>query len=202
MKHARKRDLPHATRTRGIGGTARPHLERKASTTPRRPAFMLFADDLGEVPAGVFGMYPTQFIPKILPWLRCARSEVLHVCSGALPPGEGIRVDIRPEAKPDILADGRELPLPDGSVAAVLLDPPYTKQYAEELYGTEYPRPAHLLKEAARVVRPNGRIAIVHYIAPNPPKGCSFVKLFGLSMGFGYPIRAVTNYEKGQPSLL
>ena len=217
MKHAPKRDLPHdTTRTRGLGGSARPHRERvklesggtmanratDEGREPKRPAFMMFAEDLADdVPAGVFGMYPAAFIPRILPWLGCKRSEVLHVCSGGLPPGEGIRVDIRPEAKPDILADGRKLPLDDNSIAAALLDPPYTEFYARELYGTEYPRPAHLLKEASRVVRPNGRIGFVHYIVPNPPPGCSVVKVFGLSMGFGYPMRAVTIFEKGQTSL-
>src|SRR4051794_13312295 len=63
------------------------------------------ADDLG--PAPVYGQYLRGLIAKLLPWLRCARHEILHVCSGSLPPGEGIRVDVRPEAKPDILADGR-----------------------------------------------------------------------------------------------
>jgi SAM-dependent methyltransferase len=162
---------------------------------------MLF-DDLDEEPArGVFGMYPAAFIPKILPWLRCDRSRVVHVCSGALPKGEGIRVDIRPEAKPDIVADGRHLPFADGEVDAVLLDPPYTEHYAKELYGTSYPRPAHLLKEAARVVRHGGRFALVHYLVANPPEGSRFVRCFGLSMGFGYPMRAVTLYERHQPSL-
>lgn len=164
---------------------------------------MLFEvlDDVDETPSGVLGMYPASFIPKILPWLNCDRGEVLHVCSGGLPPGEGIRVDIRPEAKPDILADGRKLPLCDGTQKAVLIDPPYTEHYARELYGTDYPRPAHLLLEAARVVRPCGRIGFVHYIVPNAPPGCRFVRAFGLSMGFGYPMRAVTIFEREQGSL-
>lgn len=165
-----------------------PHPERKRE--PRRPAIGMLFEDLGDVsdtPAGVLGMYPASLIPRILPWLRCERHEVLHVCSGGLPPGEGIRVDIRPEAKPDI--------------PAVLLDPPYTEHYARDLYGTDYPRPAHLLAEASRVVRPNGRIGFVHYIVPNAPSGCRFLKAFGLSMGFGYPMRAVTIFERDQPSL-
>jgi SAM-dependent methyltransferase len=118
-----------------------------------------------------------------------------------MPPGEGIRVDIRPDAKPDILADGRKLPLAAGAVAAVMLDPPYNKDYARSLYGVEYPRPSHLLREAARVVRAGGRIAIVHYITPKPVKGTRLVKAFGLSTGFDMPMRAVTVYERDQPEL-
>jgi hypothetical protein len=202
-RHLRARDVPHPERTRDRvqrpDGTSFP--VNLSGVEPRRPAIGMLFEDLGEAPPGILGMYPASFIPRILPWLNCERSEVLHVCSGGLPPGEGIRVDIRPEALPDILADGRALPLPDGSQAAVLLDPPYTEHYARDLYGTDYPRPAHLLREAARVVRPNGRIGFVHYIVPNAPPGCAFVKAFGLSMGFGYPMRAVTIFEREQSGL-
>jgi hypothetical protein len=182
------------------GGTRGRHVD----AAPSRPVFCMLFEDLGqadEPTPNVFGMYPSALIPKVLPWLRCERREVLHVCSGALPKGEGIRVDIRPEARPDIIADGRKLPLASGSVAAVMLDPPYNEHYALELYGTDYPRPAHLLAEAARVVRPGGRIAFVHYLVPNPPTGTHYVKAFGLSMGFGYPMRAVTIFERDQDGL-
>lgn len=229
MKHRGKRDVPHARRERGAGefkksdarkGTreertvddlkrlTRVRMEdggsfenRAVNRQPRRPPFCMLFDDLAEGPPGIYGMFPASFIPKILPWLRADRAAILHVCSGGLQKGEGIRVDIRPEMKPDIVADGRALPLPSDSAAAVLIDPPYSEHYARELYGTEYPRPAHLLREAARVVVPNGRIAIVHYIVPNPPDGTVFLRAMGLSMGFGYPMRAVTFYEKTQPSL-
>lgn len=170
---------------------------------PRRPLICGLFEDLnaGAEPEQVFGMFPRLFIPKILPWLKCNRSEVLHLCSGGLPKGEGIRVDIRPEAHPDILADARDLPLDEGSQAAALIDPPYTPDYARGLYGVEYPKPAHLLAEAVRVVRPGGRIGFVHYICPMPPAGATWIKTLGLSMGFGFPMRAVTIFEKDQQGL-
>jgi SAM-dependent methyltransferase len=165
---------------------------------PKAPPVLVLYEDLVDelAPAPVYGQYPRGLITKVLPWLRCARHEILHVCSGSLPRGEGIRVDIRPEAQPDILADGRDLPLDDGSVSAVMIDPPYSEGYATSLYGVKYARPSHLLREAARVVRPGGRIAIVHYITPKPVAGLRFVKAFGLSTGFDMPMRAVTIFER------
>ena len=166
---------------------------------PRPPPVLVLYEDLYDFrdkPSPVYGQYPRGLIKRMLPWLCCERHEILHVCSGALPRGEGIRVDVRPEAQPDILADGRALPLADRSVAAVMIDPPYSPEYAKSLYGIEYPRPSHLLREAARVVRPGGRIAIVHYITPKPVAGLVFVKAFGLSTGFDMPMRAITVYER------
>lgn len=171
---------------------------------PRPPAILVLYEDLAPpdlAPQPIYGQYPRGLIAKLLPLLRCERREILHVCSGALPHGEGIRVDIRPAARPDILADGRALPIAAGSIAAVVIDPPYSEQYASSLYGVEYPRPGHLLTEAARVVRAGGRIVLVHYITAAPPPGTRFVKALGMSTGFDMPMRAVSVYERDQAEL-
>lgn len=219
------RNVPHApfggggvdgmrSRSDFAGSTARlkrrtrQHSEWQADTVkrsdvaaPKPPPLFNLHDDIRDDPQPVYGQYPRGLIAKLLPLLRCERREILHVCSGALPRGEGIRVDVRPEARPDILADGRALPLRAGSIAAVMLDPPYCEEYAESLYGVEYPRPAHLLVEAARVVRPGGRIAFVHYIVPQPVPGTRVVRILGLSTGFNMPMRAITVLERDQAEL-
>lgn len=228
MKRTRPRDVPHPAPD--PDGLARTHRRRKEASlhgsrsreedihkqgrpepgrfddrSPKPPAFCalypVIEPDQDELPEAVFGQYPRSLIRRVLPWLACRRGEILHVCSGSLPPGEGIRVDVRREARPDILADGRRLPLRDGAVAAVMIDPPYTRQYARDLYGVDYPRPSHLLAEAARVVRPCGRIGFVHYLVPMPPPGCHHVKTFGMSTGFGFHMRAVTIFERDQDAL-
>jgi len=40
-----------------------------------------------------------------------------------------------------------------------------------------------------------------NYITPNPPPGCRFIMGFAFSIGFGFPMRAVTLYERGQDEI-
>lgn len=170
---------------------------------PRRPAVWSAVETLHS-PTPVYGAFPVRFLPWAVKLLRARPSEVLHVCSGALTADDvlgGVRVDIRPEARPDVVADGRALPFADGSFRAALIDPPYSVEYARDLYGTEYPRPSHLLREAARVVAPCGRIGMLHFLVPSPPPGCRIVDVRGVTQGCGYRIRALTIYERAQEEL-
>lgn len=108
---------------------------------------------------------------------------------------------MRPQARPSVVARGEALPFIDGAFRAVLIDPPYTEEYARNLYRSEFPRPAHLLREAARVVKPGGRIGLLHIAVPITPPGCDFVTSFGVVPGPGFRIRAFTVYERQQPGL-
>lgn len=176
-----------------------------AGTPPKRPAVWNAVETFHDPkPSPIYGAFPQRFLPWALRFLRVGPSDVLHVCSGMLTAqdvGGGIRVDLRSEAAPDVIADGRSLPFGESIFGAVLIDPPYSLEYARDLYGTDYPRPSHLLREAARVVRPCGRIGFVHYLVPNPPPGCRIVAVRGVTQGCGYRIRALTVYEREQDSL-
>lgn len=130
-------------------------------------------------------------------------AEVLHLCSGSV--RTGITVDIRPEMKPTIVADVRSVPLPDASIGWILADPPYSREYAANLYGTAsvYPRPQQILREAARLLRPRGLIGLLHFQVPMVPAGAglTMVRVYGITTGGGYAIRAWTVLRKADEDL-
>lgn len=153
----------------------------------------------------VFGRYPKGLLRHVLK-LRLLgdvrRGDVLHVCSGTLGPDEKWTVDVRPAARPLIVADGKALPFRASAFKAVMLDPPYSDAFARNLYGTENPRPSWLLTEAARVTMPGGRIGMLHVAIPLAPADCDLVRVYPVSTGVGFRIRAFTIYEKRQQGLL
>jgi len=152
----------------------------------------------------VFGQFPYGFLTDVCRMQLLgdvARQDILHVCSGTLSEHERWTVDVRAAARPAVIARGQALPFLDASFPAVLLDPPYTEEYARNLYRSEFPRPSHLLREAARVVKPGGRIGLLHIAVPITPDGCDFVQSFGVVPGPGFRIRAFTIYARRQPGL-
>lgn len=154
-------------------------------------------------PEAVWGTYPQRFLAWALQAIQCRPTEVLHVCSGALGPEVGgVRVDLRAAARPDVMADGAALPFRDRAFAGVLLDPPYSLEYARDLYGTGYPRPSHLLAEAARVTRHGGRVGFLHFLVPRPGSPLlSIERIWGVTQGCGYRIRAFTVMQRRHADL-
>lgn len=149
------------------------------------------------------GGYPVGFLERAYVTLGVTDpARVLHMCSGGV--GVGITVDIRPEVKPTIVADARHIPLPDESIDWIMADPPYAETYAEMLYGTGsvYPRPTHLLKEAARLLKPGGRVGLLHYIVPLPDRNriprLDLERVYGVWCGMATAIRAWSVWQKQQ----
>lgn len=153
----------------------------------------------------VFGQFPHGFLNDVLRMRLLGddveRDDVLHICSGTLGPRERWTVDMRIAARPSVVARGQALPFRSGAFKASMIDPPYTEEYARNLYRSEFPRPSHLLREAARVVRPGGRIGLLHIAVPITPDGCQFITSFGVVPGPGFRIRAFTIYERTQDAL-
>lgn len=126
-----------------------------------------------------YGAYPFGFLERARNLLGVAMDDpVLHVCSGKLRsyPYRGLGpndklVDADPSMHPDFMCDVRK-ELPKGDWAAILADPPYTPEDAAH-YGPGahvFPEPNALLKRCLESVRPGGRVGVLHYYAPRPPK--------------------------------
>lgn len=195
-------EVLHTPADKHVGMLPREKFARTRGVTEARRPALWAQSEAYDAPAPVFGAYPKGFVAWAARLLTSPPGEVLHVCSGMLTPDDGgVRVDLRQEARPSVRADGRALPFRDGAFRAVMIDPPYSVEYAADLYGTDYPRPSHLLAEASRVLRPGGRIGFLHFIVPFPPKGLRFVGVRGVTTGCGYRIRAFTVFEKEQDSL-
>lgn len=122
--------------------------------------------------------------------------KVLHLCSGSMK--TGIRVDIRPEMNPTYICDCRNVPLPDSSLEYIMADPPYSKQYAENLYGTQdvYPKPSEILKEATRLLQVGGLVGILHHQVPVFKKPLKLHKVYAVHRGLGFSIVAWSLFIK------
>jgi len=142
------------------------------------------------------GGYPKGFLEWAYVTMGCYDMEVLHLCSGSV--RTGTTVDIRPECRPTFVADCRATGLPDETFDYILADPPYAKDYAENLYGTgkDYPKPGEILREAARLLRPGGRVGILHFIVPMTRRPLKMMGVWGITTGAGYAIRAWSLFEK------
>lgn len=144
------------------------------------------------------GGYPIGFLERAYETLGVVDpAKVLHLCSGSMK--VGVTVDIRPEVDPTIVADCRSVPLPAGTVDWIMADPPYSRDYAANLYGTAdaYPLPGEILREASRLLRPGGRVGLLHFQVPMY-RGLPLrlVKVYGVSTGIGFAIRAWTVFER------
>lgn len=150
------------------------------------PVLFSFEPALMFEPFADGGGYPKGFIERALKTLGVKdKNKVLHLCSGST--RFGIRVDIRESMRPSVVADVRATPFASDSFDWIMADPPYSEEYARNLYGTEtaYPKPGQILKEATRLLRTGGRVGILHFQVPMSRKPLSLVKVYGVTTGAG-----------------
>ena len=116
------------------------------------------------------GAYPLGFerlIPKII-----QTKDFIHLFSGKAK--TGLKIDIKTEVNPTVLADCRELPFKDETFPGAMCDPMYTQKFADELYKQPLPKWEEWTKEVVRVTKPGGLIAIMHNYEVNRLAGCQY----------------------------
>ena len=172
----------------------------------------------------LYGAFPGGFLERARALLGCRLDEpVLHVCGGAVryyPYKRGFgphdkTLDLDPEFKPDFLHDAREpfplargykrhdfLPLGSFPPAAlwpgIIIDGPYSElDAAKYRVGAEvYPKPGLLVKNAFEVLPSGGRIGILHYTVPSPPKNAVFVASICVLVGYNNRSRIYSVFER------
>lgn len=127
------------------------------------------------------GAYPKGFLKWLLmqKWVDGSRC---HLCSGRVQDEGSFRVDIRPEMEPDLIADARETGLESERFDSVLIDPPYSKELAQKLYGTAevWSSINAFVKEAMRIVRVGGTVVTLTYEIPKIPKNAELLAVWGI----------------------
>lgn len=156
-----------------------------------------------------YGAYLGGFPERARAFLGCKIWEsVLHVCGGKAklyPYKRGFgpndkTLDIDPDLNPDYLQDARmPFPVPvEFPICGILIDPPYSVEDATKYKsGAEnYPSPNLLIKNSFDALPVGGRVGIIHYILPSPPKNSVFVAAVGVICGFNNRVRIYSVFEK------
>jgi hypothetical protein len=139
------------------------------------------------------GCYPLHFERRLKEIL--GTEDYVHFFSGSAK--TGFTIDIKAETNPTMVADVQtRLPFEDGKFEAGFADPPYTKEFAEKLYGTEYPNYNKWVSELVRIVKSGGRIGVMNnYIVPRP-KGCTYEKIIVVLLRIKQYPKVITIFTK------
>jgi hypothetical protein len=173
-----------------------------------------------------YGAYPNGFLERARALLGVTPFDsVLHVCGGrareypAKPRGFGPNdktLDMDAALSPDFLQPATDkLPCRKhfGSAAdclrypqfsdcgwpALIADPPYTEADADHYApGRDvFPSANKILRNMLDVVRPGGRVGMLHYVLPQPPReGVRFVACVGVIAGYNNRMRVFSVFEK------
>lgn len=164
-----------------------------------------------------YGAYPNGFLERARALLGVTPFDpVLHVCGGmarqypAQPRGFGPNdrtLDLDVTLRPDYLQAATD-PLPKHSVhgnpftfewPALIADPPYTADDAAKYApgAAAFPSANKILRNMLDVVRVGGRVGMLHYVLPQPPReSVRFVACVGVIVGFNNRMRVFSVFEK------
>lgn len=108
--------------------------------------------------------FPSRFMYNLKKTYDINGKFILSMFSGSS--DLGVTTDIRPETGADYACPYDAIPIPDNSFDIVLADPPYTCGFSNEwiTHPKDLPKPKRILGEAARLVKKDGLIFIMHVI--------------------------------------
>lgn len=157
-----------------------------------------------------YGAYPGGFLERARALLGVTMEDpVLHVCGGMArhyPYSRGFgpndaTADLDPATEPDWIIDVRNglgVTKCGDDWSACISDPPYTLGDAVNYVpgADKFPSPNHLVRDMIAVVRPGGRVGLLHYVWPRCPKNAVSVAAVGVLVGFGNRIRLFSVFER------
>lgn len=173
-----------------------------------------------------YGAYPNGFLERARALLGVSPFDpVLHVCGGrareypAKPRGFGPNdktLDLDPMLNPDFIAAATDpIPCPNHFGAtehclrvpqfqhcgwpALIADPPYTQDDAAHYApgAASFPSANLILRNMLRAVRVGGRVGMLHYVLPQPPReGVRFVACVGVIVGYNNRMRVFSVFER------
>jgi len=139
------------------------------------------------------GAFPLWFETNLMQILGFPE-RVLHPFGGMAE--YGVRVDLRPEVEPDVVADAHDLPFEDGSFDCVVLDPPYSDQQAKDLYGTPPLKVGRYTAEAVRVLKEGGWLCVYGDKEPRRPPRCNHAFRIVVVLRPGHGTRTCLVFQK------
>lgn len=156
--------------------------------------------------SGYYGSYPPRFLDRVFSFFPdVEHEEVMHLFSGSLPEGtKGLRVDVNPKLKPDIVADAEKLsdyfaesdhPI-RRTWKLIIAGPPYSIEDAEH-YGTVMIKQNVVMRECSKVLAPGGWIVWLDQVWPMfSKKNVRYKGSIGIQRSTNHRFRVVTFYRK------
>ena len=139
------------------------------------------------------GGFPLHFEKKLIKELNNP-NKILHPFGGMAE--YGTRLDISPSVLPDTVADAHCLPFDSNVFDLVIVDPPYNDKLAKDLYKTPKLRMMTYIRESVRVCKPNGFVALYHWIWVPRPKLTSYHLMIAILTRQWHSPRVCIVYKK------
>lgn len=139
---------------------------------------------------GAFPLHFAKWFTKLV-----GSSDFINLFSGPSEFGS-IKVDMKAENKPDIVADVHNLPFRSESFANSFADPPYNDNFAKELYNTPPLKSIQWINEMVRITRKGGLVCIMQNYPMAKPKHCKYESIIVILQRIKQYCKVVTMFRK------